>query len=87
MQQISKVVRTPPLLPRQRVVLRPPAHLPWVMLLVEVLQVMFLVELLHPKVRAPVQLLHLLLQPQLQLLMQLPVPHHAAPLVLATDAI
>ena len=75
-------------LPRPlRAVLQPMVHLHRVMLLVEVLQVVVLVELLHLQVRAQVPLPHLRspLQPQIQI--QPPALHRAAHLVRVTDAI
>ena len=76
-----------PLLQRQRVVLQPPVHLHRVMHLVEVLQAIPLVEVLLLQVRAQVQLLHLRSLLQLQIQIQPPALHRAAPLVRATDAI
>ena len=58
-----------------------------VMHLVEVLQVIPLVEVLLLQVRAQVQLLHLRSLLQLQIQIQPPALHRAAPLVRATDAI
>ena len=70
-----------------RAVLQPKVHLHRVMLLVEVLQVVVLVELLHLQVRAQVPLPHRRspLQPQIQI--QPPALHRAAHLVRVTDAI
>ena len=75
-------------LPRPlRAVLQPMVHLHRVMLLVEVLQVVVLVELLHLQVRAQVPLPHLRSPLQLQIQIQPPALHRAAHLVLVTDAI
>ena len=70
-----------------RVVLQPPVHLHRVRPLVVVLQAIPLVEVLLLQVRAQVQLLHLRSLLQLQIQIQSPALHRAAPLVLATDAI
>ena len=76
-----------PRLQQLRAVHQPLVHLHRVMLLVVALQVVVLVELLLPQVRAQVPLPHLrsLLQPQTQI--RLPALHRAAHLVRVTDAI
>ena len=75
-------------LPRPlRAVLQPMVHLHRVMLLLEVLQVVVLVELLHLQVRAQVLLPHLRSPLQLQIQIRPPALHRAAHLVRVTDAI
>jgi len=76
-----------PRLQQLRAVHQPLVHLHRVMFLVVALQVVVLVELLLPQVRAQVPLPHLrsLLQPQTQI--RLPALHRAAHLVRVTDAI